>query len=441
MTRSSKLDAFEAKQKAVFEKYKELLECPKCEGPVGSKGNAGNAVGGVRRLYLKCKDSDCGASQAFHIALPLIQNTSKDITALEAAYKAAIAEGKIALDMIPKTPLAGVKRLRRTIDSPLGAILYTEFQENEQVDKPSEAGQDEGIDCNAAAELVDVVSLDDLHTRLAAKDEVIESMKRVQAEQADRIAALEFQLQELLGQHKADSGQSVPKHPTMAQSKPQRPPPPRASVSEAKADTPLKRTYKNVAATGVKPKPSSQPTQTLPAKEIRELRKYVSPYQGPPKIEALCFVWNADKRSPVDRKAEFSKVWRVLAAIKVKSLVKDVSFIGRSLVQLFVEEKNVVKVKEAMAAFARADTFVPAEKVDSFSLGKVSGDNLRSKIELRCVVLLARNPAKNMQDCILRSITSERRVALVAKAAELREQWQSAAAKSKEPVAPDTHSQ
>jgi hypothetical protein len=101
----------------------------------------------------------------------------------------------------------------------------------------------------------------------------------------------------------------------------------------------------------------------------------------------------------------------VLAAAGIKSLVKEVSFIGRSLVQLFVEERNAPKVKEAMKAFARADTFVSQSEIDSFQAGKLHGADLQARVDQRLVVLLARNQQKNMQECILRGVAAEGYVA------------------------------
>jgi hypothetical protein len=188
-----------------------------------------------------------------------------------------------------------------------------------------------------------------------------------------------------------------------------------------------------VAASGIKPSKQVPQRPSIPAKEARELRRYVAPFRGPPKVEKLCFAWNGAKGDAADRKAEFVKVRRVLAAAGVKSLVREVSFIGRSLVQLFVEERNAPKVKEAMKAFARADTFVPQSAIDSFAAGKLHGDELQARVDQRLVVLLARNQQKNMQECILRGVAAERHPDLLAQAATLRAGWDIAAKRKRTP--------
>jgi hypothetical protein len=389
-----------------------------------------------------------------HLALKG-NNLMEAYNTLQHAYKAAANRGQPsrAATAEPATPLSAKPRKRqRVIETPLGRVVYNDLDaDSDASDEESrgyvpqaEGGLGEVSDGESKEDVhVECVSKSEMVALLVEKDEQIAMLKSDAAVMANEIAALKLQLQELMQQREEPEpahGNSPSERPTSAASGKQRvggamgtqrptqqPRPSQTSppVTPQRKEAP-KPTYSSVAASGVKPKPEPQ-RPNLPAKEIRELRRYVAPFSGPPKVEKLCFVWNGAKGDAADRKAEFAKVRRVLAAAGVKSLVKEVSFIGRSLVQLFVEERNAPKVKDAMRAFARADTYVSQSEIDSFKAGKLHGADLQARVDQRLVVLLARNQQKNMQECILRGVAAERHPGLLAQAASLRAGWDEAA--------------
>jgi hypothetical protein len=434
---SSKVEAFEAIEQELLNKHLRSLKCAGCgEKSLQNKGATGNARGAVRKSSVWCPK--CNKSQMLHLALSANQQ-EKDADRYRRAFEEAGKESQGRLAPPPATPLSGkpTKRKRVMVATPLGIIDYVENEiESSGVSSGEEYMPELPIDApGARAKVVpqaeggpeeekeQVSMLDRMHAEMLAKDEKIATLEHQMAVQANEIAALKLQLQEILSVAKEEKPAGAPPTPK---------PRPRTQTSSAspKSDEakptapPAKPSYRDKAAAGAaannKPKATAQRPK-LPAKELAELRRCVAPVRPPPRFEKVCFAWNAPKEG--SRAVEFGKVWKVLAAIKVKSHVKEVSFVGRSIVELYIEESKVGVVKDAMANFVRADTVVPAEKIESFQFGKVHGEELRAKVEQRIVVLLARNPQASMQECILRGHDTARHTELKARANMLREQW------------------
>lgn len=111
-----------------------------------------------------------------------------------------------------------------------------------------------------------------------------------------------------------------------------------------------------------------------------------------------------------------------LLAARVDGFVLATSMVGRSIMEVLVEEKNAEQVKQGMKKLIRAETYVSSDKIKKFEFVS-PGVNIQEKAETRAAFLYARTNAKNVRECILRDHDVSRHEDIVRRSGELRLKW------------------
>ena len=164
----------------------------------------------------------------------------------------------------------------------------------------------------------------------------------------------------------------------------------------------------------------------IPHKEYVALKQCVAPPKPPVVMEKVHFQFHWNRFAFKTHKDAFTLAYKMLSAVGIKGKVKDISFIGRSVLELYVERMHVNDVIASMRKWTKADTFIPETDIKDFPLhtSKLSKDDLKVKAQSRVTILCARNPAKFMQMCILRGYGEAERTAILKKAEMMRASWE-----------------
>lgn len=203
-------------------------------------------------------------------------------------------------------------------------------------------------------------------------------------------------------------------------------PPPAPTQAPEAPKMPLdgKRTYAATAA-----QPGTAPPKLSAAKE-RFLKARAKPHsEGPTKVVVAAFQWHA-----VDRKSfkkEFQTAREFLRAAGVeKEFVREISFRGSSVLEVFVEESLVESVKRKVNAFVGGNAYLSEAELNGFQHGKLDAAAALNKAISRAVFLCARHSYVPMQECILREIPKARHDEVKRQAEAIRVQWKAQAKKN-----------
>ncbi len=165
-----------------------------------------------------------------------------------------------------------------------------------------------------------------------------------------------------------------------------------------------------------------QETNREEAKSNRQLlKKCLTPYIEPPPMAKLHFHWYS--KVAADRKTAVKLAFQAFRAAGIKS-VKDISFVGKSIIEIYVEEANKTKTIQAMRQWVGKDTFVPKDRLGKTALPTTTDATTIEKCQTRrAVYLCARNRGSSMQKCILQDIHPSLHQEILDRARALREEW------------------
>ena len=108
----------------------------------------------------------------------------------------------------------------------------------------------------------------------------------------------------------------------------------------------------------------------------------------------------------------------------IGQLVKHISFVGKSILEVYMEEGNEQIVRKAIHKWVGQDTYLPEKELqtETSPAGK-SKEEMEKCIMFRATLLCARNPSKNFQECILSNIAMHKREEILLNARTMREEW------------------
>ena len=204
-------------------------------------------------------------------------------------------------------------------------------------------------------------------------------------------------------------------------------PPPAKDETETPIETEESRRtpYKDMLNKGMK---------WLPKKVFIAAKKCVKPYKAPSEIVKIYMNFSWDGRYMKSRRDGFMLVYQMFGKARVKGMVEEVSFVGKSILEVYVRQSNAEEFKKLMTTWAdaREDLFVSADDVLKYSSGKLSASEMKVKAISRATFLCARNTYVPLQDCILADIDSALHEEVKTQAEIIRKGWQSAKSKREE---------
>jgi hypothetical protein len=124
----------------------------------------------------------------------------------------------------------------------------------------------------------------------------------------------------------------------------------------------------------------------------RPLARMMDPDVKPQVFHRRYFKVRFSGQAIQDRRQQYSQTWKLLENINIRPLVKQISLIGRSTVELYIAEINLLKVDEKIKAISFDPTQIPPD----------STFDLKEATVRRLGRLLAKTDWKNLQNCILR---------------------------------------
>lgn len=183
----------------------------------------------------------------------------------------------------------------------------------------------------------------------------------------------------------------------------------------------------------VGPKLSEKLKTKIIQQEQRDMRqaRVLLGQTSAPKISKVVVRLNGAKtiqaQEPKERrKVLLGKAKQVAETAKVGGIVKEVSLIGESLAEFYVEQSKEKTFRAGIMSCVdeQFNPFVSQEDMRNFQNGKIKDTTeLKKRIESRLTFLAARNPAKNMRDCILEGLEGEQKITIIKNADELRATW------------------
>lgn len=492
------IEAFVEKQRDVFIAYKGALKCGRdgCVGVFNSNGRGGNSsTNGIKRMQLKC--SVCQRATGLHIVLESSTNEimRQEASILRELYMRASGRRKQnrSAGVEEQEELAArvaAERMEAAMNTPLpesedstaeGEVGEEGSCENEWKEVRSRRRSKRGAaeveytpDDQACAQKRSDLRATPLRGSIthgcehtACKDRMLEMNERIKAQDVElkafhkshaemlalvkrqsvqlesqnvQIARLESLLKDVLNMPKP----SCPSSPNSHQAGPTTP---KAAAPDAGVTGPGAGSSQEPTPAEAYAKPADAPPSTyasaaakskfIPKKEFAALKRCVSPPKPPAVMEKIHFRFYWNQNDVKSHRDAFKLAYNMLSAVGVKSKVRDISFIGRSVLELYVESEHVRVVIESMRKWIGkdADTFIPASEIRDYPLhtSKWSADDLKAKARNRAAILCARNPAKHMQVCILADFGEAERVEILEKAKEMRASWQDAESDANEP--------
>lgn len=196
-----------------------------------------------------------------------------------------------------------------------------------------------------------------------------------------------------------------------------------------------KRTYAQAAGKGkddANKAPAGVDAQNLDPAMLRlrqQLRRTVRSAPPPQKVVSMAIRWVAVRNN--NRQAEYVRLRQFLQAAGLsRAIVRDTSFIGRSVAELYVPEGRTEQVRTALKQFLRVDITLTQEKMTSFKHGAEQDSSVIQRYEEE---RRARLVARNWNDVGTRAavmqpiVNEDRRKRVMELAARLRQSWQLAA--------------
>ena len=433
------------------------LVCLKCDcAGFQSNGGAGNASARTLRRQLKCKNPICRYQPFLHAALET-NGYAEEARQLQAAYEAAKAEleqleaaSQASWSVVEyrngkrnrspsssnpnsasSSPVKPVKLMVRGPTRPPPLLGLTGTSNDMDLSKSDGTDRHLAPSCDLETLLhqvkVQAVEITQLKEALASEQALraqLQTQINDNAELRRALAACHATMKRMRAGTAPQGEADFPSLQETAQTQGKVPDEGRAGAEGPKR--PAKPAEASKTRLSFRDMVAKATDKVGTHKEILNLRRCVAPPKPTPVIAKVHFKWHSgySKGQPGDRKAQFDKARKVLTIARMRGLVKEISFIGRSVLELYVEASDVPKVKNAMRTFAGVDTFIPSDEITSYGNGVTTGPALTQKIESRLVFLMARNPGKGMRTCMLQGISVARQNALVQAADALRAEWE-----------------
>lgn len=465
------IEDFEKKEKELLKAHKDKLKCQggdggPCEGKFISKGRAGNAsVSGLRRVQIKC--NKCSTSIALHLALMKSEDKEmmKDANVLQEMYEKATGCKRTAQDKEKKVIEESAGPAVEEEESEYSSATDDEAKEDVEIGRkasvkvgrpstkrsfvqtPMAARQGarkvyvaapsamkRGVGCGKECQ----VKIAELSAHVREQSEVMASMKKMLDEQNVVISELTSLVRSLKHEDARRTNSSTVKNTPRQEMKVGAPEPAaKTSCSNTADEKPshacaekAQRPHSNESAPLPEGKETKVPSfvevtrRYIPAKEFRELKRCAVPFKAPVRVVKLHFRFSWPRKETA-RAEVFILARNMLEAAKVgKDVILDVSFIGRSILEVYVAEENASSVKGAMRKWCEGvDTFVPESEIDNFPQGKLKADDILTKKVSRATFLCARNRSQAMQDCILRDIDQALHAKILKEAEVIKQQW------------------
>lgn len=455
---------FEKREKELFQEHKEKLKClsqdGKCTGTFVSKGRGGNSTAnGMKRLQIMCKT--CKKAVGLHLALGQIEvlevvaqqlqhmyenaaGFRPPVTSCRSEEKTQPTEASVGMDVdgeesgftsdsddedAAETAKDPVKVSRPTTKR---AFMPTPLAPRQSSRKmfamavPS--GMKRGWGCGKECE----GKIAEMSALLKAYAQETAALRETVVGQNAMISELSALVRAMV--HEGARTTNSPPVQTTA--------PP---VGEKKASAPKVAADKVRTESEAQPNAQQQPNSNestplsnekgkvpsfvevtkrfIPAKEYRELKRCAVPFKAPTRVVKLHFRFSW--RKDMERGDAFQLARKMLAAANVKDVL-EVSFIGRSILEVFVEDGKADMVKSAMRKWCDGvDTSLTQSEIDNFPQGRLAAEDILTKKVSRATFLCARNRTLPMQDCILRDIDQALHAKIMKEAEDIRKQWAS----------------
>lgn len=111
--------------------------------------------------------------------------------------------------------------------------------------------------------------------------------------------------------------------------------------------------------------------------------------------------------------------YRMLQQRGARHLVKDISVIGRSILEVYVNERLVEIFKQRMNSGENKAQYIDFSPTEEFSKSIINGENQSMKMVNRLAVLCVRNQGKAMQTAILINIDDKTKERILTRANDL----------------------
>ena len=155
----------------------------------------------------------------------------------------------------------------------------------------------------------------------------------------------------------------------------------------------------------------AQKAKNFRPKNSSSLARMIDPDHKPQVIHRRHFKVRFSGQALSDRRQQYSQTWRLLESMKIRQFVKQISLIGKNVVEIYVAEINLQKVEPAIKAFSFDPTVIPEN----------SEFDLEGATSRRLGRLLYKTEWKNLKACILEGHSQKIKENAIDYAAKLEE--------------------
>ncbi len=369
-------------------KFGPKLTCPNCSvaGNMTSKGACGDTLAkGVRRISVHCKAcaSSCRLEKAMECS-----GFIPDLKRLRAAYLSLPTVGKLKYS----EPAAKKRREAEPGSEPsIASDEEEEKEEDEEEDQEMTEQNDSGT-VDITAEMMRLreenANLCGENHRLHAENQrlqqALDACQATLLTHEDRLGNVEALLHQLAEAGNAPAHQATPAELTATM----------GSASDERAPTGQGNTSTYAAVT--RKNPASKPKQ--PLKKRQAILTWARTAPAPQEFHRLHIKVRKGRGGPLGQRQLLAQGYQLLKTVGIRSKVKEISFIGQSVLQLYVAGVCLPAVKDALGNHQ----IEIQEEFDPWDMPTFSDPAIvEEKMVNRLAILMRRNTIKNMRIMIL----------------------------------------
>jgi hypothetical protein len=399
-------EEFEAAEKALYARTRDDLKCiADCKmknivHKVRSKGQAGRTDSGSGTKLLSVECAKCKKSFRFRDALSHLADDGKyedEFVEYMQMYNNVKkpARETVDIDAMQKQGGVGESKLNQVEDEEA-----RQMEDKENDNEQDEEGTNIGVKKSAGTkpksitfDKLNKMGADELIKLL--QDRVPEAMKRLQDKLLDdmleskrfqeKLGDMVDKKMEMLGMKKVGVGSS-------------------GDQGDGKAEWP-KPSFAQAAKAAP---PRKDPSMSNEKQDKKWVRVYDLGFGQPrvlPRVEKVHYKVSIPSKMTPTRKDRYVAIYNVLRHYGVRHLVRELSLIGNSAVELFVFDKDVEELKEKMGA--KGAVSLPDPSGSTTEEGKLDEHAQIEKTVNRLALLLFRNKSTVFQEAILRGHKQE----------------------------------